>query len=67
MADKRGATVANYVEVKNFIKDNGRAIGVQSSRYDQRRYPLIYTPPRSLWPPGPWSDELIAKDTPTQP
>jgi len=64
MADQKGAVVANYVEVTDFIKDNNkRAIGVKArdgltgETFDVLATKIIVTA-------GPWSDELIQKDVP---
>jgi glycerol-3-phosphate dehydrogenase len=64
MADLKGAVAANYVEVKDFIRDgHQKAIGVKvrdvlsDKLIDVHGAKIIVTA-------GPWSDEMIQKDTP---
>jgi len=64
MADSKGAVVANYVEVKDFIKDNaGHTIGVKA--YDSlNKQEIEVLASKIIVTAGPWSDGLIQKDTP---
>jgi glycerol-3-phosphate dehydrogenase len=64
MADKQGALVANYVEVEDFIKDSGQhAIGVRAcDRLSHTSMDILAS--KIIVAAGPWSDELIQKDTP---
>ncbi len=64
MADAKGAAVANYVEVVDFIKDGrGKAVGVKAkdllggNLLEIRAKTLIVTA-------GPWADALIRLDQP---
>jgi glycerol-3-phosphate dehydrogenase len=64
MADLKGALAANYVEVEDFIKDNNqRATGVKAhDRLTGKRMDIFAS--KIIVTAGPWSDELIEKDTP---
>lgn len=64
MADLKGAVAANYLEVEGFIKDNHqRAVGVKAfDRLTGKRMDISGS--RIIVAAGPWSDELIEKDTP---
>jgi len=63
MADTKGAVVANYLEVKDFIKYNQQAVGVTAQdrltgqQFEVKAKQVVVTA-------GPWSDELISKDIP---
>ncbi len=65
MADLKGANVANYVEVTDFIKDNGKVKGVKAkdlianSTFDILADTVIVTA-------GPWADEVRVKDISNQ-
>jgi glycerol-3-phosphate dehydrogenase len=63
MARKRGADVINYVEAVEFIKENGRTIGVRvrdvisGDSMDVMAQKIVVAG-------GPWADRLRSKDTP---
>lgn len=64
MADKQGAVVSNYIEVKDFIKDKSqRAIGVKAHDSLSGSSIDIFGS-KIIVAAGPWSDELIEKDIP---
>ena len=64
MADLQGGAVANYVEVKDFIKDNNqRAIGVKAQDRLSGHLMDIFAS-KIIVTAGPWSDDLIEKDVP---
>lgn len=62
-ADEYGANVANYVKVVEFIKENGRAVGVMAKdaldgrEFEVRARKIISTA-------GPWTNELLRLDIP---
>ena len=61
MARKRGADTANYIEVTEFLKDNGHAVGVRAKdahsgqEFEIRAHAIVVTT-------GPWADQLLYKD-----
>jgi len=63
MADKQGATVANYIEVESFIKVNGRAVGVKARDVLTGTQMDIFAS-KIIVAAGPWADALIQKDLP---
>ncbi|OGW98192.1 MAG: hypothetical protein A2Z81_02440 [Omnitrophica WOR_2 bacterium GWA2_45_18] len=62
-ADQLGARVANYIEVKGLIKDNGRAVGVEAYDSIERRF-LELRAKKIVCALGPWTDSLMRKDNP---
>lgn len=63
MADKQGATVANYIEVESFIKTHNRAVGVKA-RDVLTGTQMDILAPKIIVAAGPWADALIQKDVP---
>jgi glycerol-3-phosphate dehydrogenase len=64
MADLNGAVVANYLEVKDIIKDKDQhAIGVKTKDILSGQQMDIFAS-KIIVTAGPWSDELIQKDVP---
>ncbi|MBF0490654.1 MAG: glycerol-3-phosphate dehydrogenase/oxidase [Candidatus Omnitrophica bacterium] len=62
MADVKGAHVANYTEVVEFLKENGKCVGVKAKdiltgrSFEVRAKTVVVTA-------GPWSDLLLRKDS----
>jgi glycerol-3-phosphate dehydrogenase len=63
MADRCGAVVANGIKVEAFIKENGKAVGVKA-RDDASGRTIEIRAAKIVVAAGPWSDELIQKDSP---
>jgi len=64
MADLKGASVANYVEVESFIKDKDqRAVGVKALDHISGQRMDIFAS-KIMVAAGPWSDQLIEKEVP---
>lgn len=63
MAESRGSTVANYMEVEGFIKTNGVASGVRARDVLSGKHMDIFAS-KIIVAAGPWADELIQKDVP---
>jgi len=62
-ADAVGAHVANYVEVRSFLKKNGKVFGVQAQDLiDGKSFEVRAQ--RIVCAVGPWSDEFLRKDNP---
>ena len=62
-ADQKGACVANYVEVKSFLKENGKVVGVKASDlFGSASFEVRAK--RVVCATGPWNDELVFKDNP---
>ncbi len=63
MADVKGAHVANHVEVFEFLKENGKCVGVKAkdvltgNTFEVRAKIVVVTA-------GPWADTLLHKDSP---
>ncbi len=63
MAASRGAEIANYVMVEDFLKENGHAVGVKArdvlsgDTFELRAKTIVSTV-------GPWTDALMHKDIP---
>ncbi|MBF0122244.1 MAG: glycerol-3-phosphate dehydrogenase/oxidase [Candidatus Omnitrophica bacterium] len=66
MADKFGAVVANGVKAEEFIKIDGKAVGVKARDVMSGRVIEIRAT-KIIVAAGPWSDELIQKDHPGAP
>lgn len=66
MADQFGAVVANGVQAEEFIRDNGKAVGVMARDAISGRA-LEIRATRIVVAAGPWSDEIIQKDHPGAP
>ncbi len=63
MARKRGAQVANYCEVTDFLKENGRTVGVRL--YDAILQDACEVRANNIVvAAGPWADFVRHKDTP---
>lgn len=60
-AAELGAEVANYVEVKSFIKENGRVVGVVA-RDLIGKSDVVVKARRVVCCLGPWTDELRKKE-----
>ncbi len=63
MARKRGADIANYVEVVEFLKVNGRATGVRVRDTLSGDVAQIMAE-KIIVAAGPWSDRMKHKDSP---
>ncbi|MBF0569838.1 MAG: glycerol-3-phosphate dehydrogenase/oxidase [Candidatus Omnitrophica bacterium] len=66
MADQFGAVVANDLKVEEFIRLNGKAVGVKARDAKSGRLIEIRAS-RIVAAAGPWSDELIQKVHPGAP
>lgn len=66
MADHFGAVAANRVKAEDFIRENGRAVGVKARDALSGRL-LEISAARIIVAAGPWSDEIIQKDQPDSP
>ncbi len=61
MAKARGASIVNYASVQEFLKENGRAIGVKvrdektGSHFDVMAKTIIVTA-------GPWTEDVLRRD-----
>ena len=61
MADAKGAHVANHAEVLEFLKDNGKCIGVEAK--DALTGHIFHVKAKTVVvTAGPWSDVLLHKD-----
>jgi len=62
MADSKGAHVANHVEVLEFLKENGKCMGVKAKDvltgnvFEVRAKTIVSCA-------GPWTDQLLQKDS----
>ncbi|MCA9400008.1 MAG: glycerol-3-phosphate dehydrogenase [Candidatus Omnitrophica bacterium] len=60
-AEKHGAHVANYLEVRSFMKENGRAVGVKV--FDRRSQEFLTIRAQQIVAAvGPWSNILAVKE-----
>jgi glycerol-3-phosphate dehydrogenase len=63
MAESKGAHVANYAEVSEFLKENGKCFGVRAKdlllnkSFEVKAKKVIVAT-------GPWSDQLLKRDSP---
>ncbi len=65
-AAQKGAQVANYVEVKEFIKENGRAVGIKAiDRLAQKSFQIKAK--KFVCTVGPWTNEVLKNDHPSAP
>jgi glycerol-3-phosphate dehydrogenase len=62
MADLKGAQLANYVEVEDFLKANGRCFGVRARDLHSGKVFEVRSD-RVIVTAGPWAQELLRKDT----
>lgn len=60
-ADKQGAHVANYIEVKDIIKENGQAIGVRAYDSIDKRYCTLKAK-HIVSAVGPWTNDFLRKE-----
>lgn len=62
MAESQGAHVANYAEVIEFLKENGKCFGVRVKDTLTGK-PFEVTAKTTVITAGPWSDILLQKDS----
>jgi glycerol-3-phosphate dehydrogenase len=60
-AAQQGAHVANYVEARAFIKENGKAVGVEAVDLLSQRLFQIRAK-RVVCAVGPWTNQVLAKE-----
>ncbi len=60
-ADAQGAHVANYIEVRELIKENGRCVGVRTYDHIDGRYCTIKAK-NIIAAVGPWTNEFMRKE-----
>ncbi len=66
MADQGGAHVANHVEVKSFIKENGKAVGVVV-RDELSQHTFKVQANHIICAAGPWTNVFMSKDATQSP
>src|SRR3989338_1634358 len=64
VADQKGATVANYIDVRSFIKEGGRTVGVQvRDALNEQLFPIRAE--KIVCAVGPWTNYFLRLDDPS--